>query len=130
MAEIELHNVYKVGSKELRSGDFQISFQIDSSLAQQLLPFHLLKQKDPLVLKISDGTPVKVEADPEQEKRKKLYAQIEIHLGNAGYNEESKRTFFYANIGKKSKKDMTLNELETLEKAAYKEANPLPEEQA
>lgn len=129
MAEIELHNVYKVGSKELRSGDFQISFQVDQTLAEQLLPFHLLKQKDPLVLKISDGTPAKETKDPEQEQRKKLYAQIEIHMNNVGFDEGQKRIFYFAEIGKKSKKEMTLDELVQLEKAAYSEANPAPREQ-
>lgn len=126
MAELKINPVYKVGSRELRSGNTIISFEVDETAAAQLLPYHLLKQDQPLNLTIVDGeAPTK---DPVDERRNKLYARIEILVNECGLDEEKKRLFFNSVVGKLSKQEMSLDELDTLEKSLYVEANPIAEE--
>lgn len=128
MSEIVIGTVYKAGTRELRSGDFMITFQVDETRVKDLLPLHLLKQDQPLTLILKDqesGLPK--EKSPEQVSREKLYARIEIMAGDAGYDETKKRQLFNELTGQESKKDMSLEDLSEVEKFLYAETNPLPE---
>lgn len=125
MSEITITGANKHGSKELASGDFIISFHVDRTNAKQILPLYLVSQDKPLTIKVSDGEAVEPEpiSDEEQERRK-LYARIQIHANEIGYSEEQMRKAFDNLTGKLSRRDMTLDELKTVEEAFYSETQP------
>jgi len=124
MSNIILNSVNKYASRELTSGDIIIQFHVDRSLAEEVLPFHLVTQDVPLRLTISDGeAPVK-EVDPDQGKRTKLYAKIQIHSDAIGHSQNARRTAMKNLVGKESRKDMSVEQLEIVEQAFYHETNP------
>lgn len=124
MSEIRITGANKHGSKELASGDFIISFHVDRTNAKQILPLYLVEQDKPLTITVSDGEPVQSEITEDQERRNKLYASISIHAKEIGYSEEKMRQAFENLTGKLSRRDMSLEELKTVEQAFYEETQP------
>lgn len=133
MSDIVISSANKHGSRELSSGDFLLSFHVDRTLAKEILPLYLVGQEAPLKLVISDSDHSaqdrkKVEKSDQQIYREKLYARIQIHADEIGYSEGAMRMAFKNITGKESRKDMTDQELETVEKEFYLETQPPVEE--
>ena len=125
MAEIIISSVNKHGTKELASGDLILSFHVDRTLVEEVLPLYLVNQDEPLKLSISDGKPVpKKSKSEEQKKREKLYQMIQMKCDELKYTEDKMRTLFKELTGKTSRKVMTEEELESVEKFLYSELNP------
>lgn len=124
MSKITIKSVNKHGSRELSSGDVIIQFHVDRSQVEQLLPLYLISQDTPLNLMITDGELIVNEKSEEQKERENLYVRIEMHSKEIGYSEEDMRKAFDRLTGKLSRKDMTLEELQMVEKELYSESQP------
>lgn len=119
---IKAHGVYRYGHRELASGDLTVTFIVDASRVSEILPLLILPKRTPLNLSITDGEAPKPQPDDDiLKERKKLYAKIQIHSDNIGYTEQQMRLSFWAAVQKKSRKDMSIEELRKVERILYED---------